>query len=357
MAVGISRRSFGTLASGEEVEIVTLSAGDGLEASIITYGATLQALKVPDRNGHVADILLGHDDLAGYVDSRSFFGATIGRYANRIAGGRFELDGEVFEVEPNDGANALHGGKDGFDRHLWTIDAIGDGEEPFVILSRHSADGEGGFPGALDVHVTYQLRAHALEIDLRAVNGERPTIVNLTNHAYFNLGGMVEPASILAHELRIPAETYLPIDSGSIPFGMPEPVAGTPFDFREARAIGARIREAHPQILAGRGYDHNYCLNAQERVGGRHLAARVEDKASGRAMELWTDQPGLQFYSGNFLNGTISGKNGRSYRMGDAFCLEPQLYPDTPNRPDFPSARLDAGATYRHRSAFQFSTI
>ena len=193
MAVGISRGSFGRLASCEEVEIVTLQGRDGFEASIITYGATLQALRVPDRQGRVADILLGHDDLAGYVDHRGFFGATIGRYANRIAGGRFELDGETFEVEPNDGPNALHGGAGGFDRHLWTIDGIGDGETPFVMLSRHSADGEGGFPGALDVRVTYRLRANALEIDLRAVNGDRPTIVNLTNHAYFNLGGALDP--------------------------------------------------------------------------------------------------------------------------------------------------------------------
>ena len=354
MTAGVSRAPFGTLPSGEAVEIVTLRS-EGIEARVLTFGATLQALLVPDRAGALADILLGHDDLAGYVEHRGFFGATIGRYANRIAKGRFELDGTSHHVEPNDGANALHGGAEGFDQKVWHIAATGGAADPFVTLTRTSPDGEGGFPGTLDVSVTYRLRAGELEIAFDA-GSDRATIVNLTNHAFFNLGGAVEPTDILSHRIRILAESYLPIDAGSIPEGGPTPVAGTPFDLREPQAIGARLRETHPQILRGRGYDHNYCLDGGVADAPR-LAARVEDAQTGRAMELWTDQPGLQFYSGNFLNGTVAGKNGRAYRMGDAFCLEPQLYPDTPNRPDFPSARLDAGAIYRHRSLYKFSTI
>ncbi|ALN72906.1 aldose epimerase family protein [Aureimonas sp. AU20] len=355
MADAVSRAPFGVLASGETVEIVTLRAG-GLEARVLTFGATLQALHVPDRGGTMGDIVIGHDDLAGYVEHRSFFGATIGRYANRIAKGRFDLDGHTVEIAPNDGANALHGGADGFDQRVWRIEALGNEADPFVTFARQSADGEAGFPGTLDTRVTYRLRAGELELDFEAVS-DRPTVVNLTNHAYFNLGGAIEQASVLSHRLRIAAETYLPIDGGSIPEGGPAPVEGTPFDFRAPAEIGARVRDAsHPQILRGRGYDHNFCLDGGKMDAPR-FAARVEDEASGRAMELWTDQPGVQFYSGNFLNGTVAGKNGRAYRMGDAFCLEPQLYPDTPNRPDFPTARLDAGATYRHRSIFKFSTI
>lgn len=354
MQAGVSCAPFGLLASGEQVEIVTLRS-EGIEARVLSFGATLQALLVPDRAGALADILLGHDDLAGYVEHRSFFGATIGRYANRIAGGRFELGGQSYLVEPNDGANALHGGAEGFDQRLWRIEATGDESDPFVTLARTSPDGECGFPGALDVSVTYRLRAGELEIAFEAVS-DRETIVNLTNHAFFNLGGAAESESILSHRLQIAAETFLAIDAGSIPEGGPVPVADTTFDFRTLQPIGARIREAHPQIVRGRGFDHNYCLDGGVADAPR-LAARVEDDQSGRAMELWTDQPGLQFYSGNFLDGTVAGKSGRAYRMGDAFCLEPQLYPDTPNRPDFPSARLDAGATYRHRSLYKFSTI
>ncbi len=356
MTVGsVSRETFGCLASGEDVEIVTLATGAGLLARVMTFGATLQSLHVPDRHGNVADVILGHDDLDGYVEHRGFFGATIGRYANRIAGGEFALDGTAYRVEPNDGANALHGGANGFDRHLWLIEALGDEADPFVTLARRSPDGEGGFPGALDTRVTYRLAGSQLEIAFEAVT-DRATVVNLTNHAYFNLAGSLEPESVLRHGIRIAADSYLPIDGGSIPEGDPAPVENTPFDLRELRPIGERIREAHTQILRARGYDHNFCL-----AGGRteepRFAARVEEPTSGRAMELWTDQPGLQFYSGNFLDGTVAGKAGRSYRMGDAFCLEPQLYPDTPNRPDFPSARLDAGDRYQHRSLYKFSKI
>ncbi|MBB3998077.1 aldose epimerase family protein [Aureimonas pseudogalii] len=353
MNTAVTRQAFGRLTDGREVEIVSLRSASGFEARVISYGAVLQALHVADRDGQVADVVLGHDDLAGYLASRDFFGATIGRYANRIAGGRFDLDGQTVEIEPNDGPNALHGGADGFDRQLWTIAETGT---DFVRLERTSADGEGGFPGELSVSVTYRLAGEAaLEIAFEA-RTTRPTVVNLTNHSFFNLGGVADVRDVLSHRITLVAETYLPIDAVSIPEGRPAPVAGTPFDFRSARPIGERIREGYEQIRRGRGYDHNWCVDGTS-GGEPRLAARVEDPASGRVLELLTDQPGVQFYSGNFLDGTVSGKGGQSYRMGDAFCLEPQGYPDTPNRPDFPTARLDPGGVYRHHSIFRFSTI
>ena len=353
MSAGAIRQPFGRLPDGREVELVTLRSASGFEARVMTYGAVLQALLVGDRDGGLADVVLGHDDLTGYVASRDFFGATIGRYANRIAGGRFSLGGETFEIAANDGPNALHGGAEGFDRQLWTIAGSDDAS---VRLHYQSADGEGGFPGALDVALTYRLVGEAaLEIAFEA-RTTKPTVVNLTNHSFFNLGGAASVTDVLGHRIAIHAETYLPIDAVSFPEGGPAPVAGTPFDLRTPQPIGARIREGHEQIRRGRGYDHNYCIDGAS-GGEPRLAARVEDPSSGRVLELLTDQPGVQFYSGNFLDGTRSGKNGQSYRMGDAFCLEPQLYPDTPNRPDFPSARLDPGGVYRHRSIVRFSAI
>ncbi|WP_279481659.1 galactose mutarotase [Aureimonas sp. SK2] len=348
---GLERRTFGALPDGRAVEIVHLRA-QGIEARVLTYGATLQALLVPDREGRVDDIVLGHDDLDGYVAARSFYGATIGRYANRIAGGTFSIDGERFQVPANDGPNALHGGPDGFDRQLWEIAGTGEGAEPFVRLSRTSPDGECGFPGRLDVDVTYRVRAGELEIAFEA-RTDRSTVVNLTNHAFFNLGGTERLTDILGHELTIEADEFLSVGEGAIPVGGPADVAGTAFDFREATPVGTRVRAAEEQIRQGRGYDHNWCLRGA--AGGKpRLAATLRHPSNGRVMELLTDQSGVQFYSGNFLDGTSVGKNGLTYRMGDALCLEPQLYPDTPNRPDFPSARLDPGATYRHRSLYRF---
>lgn len=348
-----SREVFGQLADGTPVELVALKGEQGFEARIITYGAALHELMVPDRHGAVADVVLGEDDIASYEANRRYFGATIGRYANRIAGGAFTLDGRDYRLAVNNGLNALHGGIAGFDRHVWKIAALGSDPAPFVTLARRSPDGEEGYPGNLDVEVTYAVTG-ATELSVRfTAMTDRPTLVNLTNHAFFNLAGEGS-GDILSHVLTIAAEQYLPVDGTAIPLGAPAPVAGTPFDFRNARRIGARIRDGHEQIRLGRGYDHNYCL-ASERLAEPRLAARVEEPGSGRVLELLTDQPGVQFYSGNFLDGTVTGKRGRLYRQSDAFCLEPQAWPDTPNRPDFPSARLDVGETYRHTSIYRFS--
>jgi aldose 1-epimerase len=347
---------FGHLPDGAPVEKVTLRGARNFDVAITTFGAAVQALHVPDREGRYADIVLGHDELAPYLAQRRFFGATIGRYANRIAGGRFELDGRRTELPPNDGPNSLHGGPDGFDRQLWRVQALNDRPTPSVTLSHASPDGEGGFPGAVSARVTYALTGDwAFSITFEAVT-DRPTIVNLTHHGFFNLAGVEVGRDVLDHRLAIAADTFLPTDAAGIPSGGPEPVAGTPFDFTHPRPIGECIRDAHQQLRRRRGYDHNFCLRGR-RVETPRAVARVEHPPSGRVMTLMTDQPGLQFYSGNFLDGSIAGKGGRLYRQSDAFCLEPQIWPDAPNRPDFPSARLNPDETYRHVSVFQFSTV
>ena len=352
----VAREIFGHLPDGAPVEKVTLRGAGGFEVAIIPFGAAVQALHVPDREGRCADIVLGYDDLAPYLAGRRFFGATIGRYANRIAGGRFELDGRRIELPPNDGPNSLHGGPHGFDRQLWRVEGVDDGPTPSVTLCHASPDGEGGFPGALNACVTYALAGdRAFSITFEAVT-DHPTIVNLTHHGFFNLAGVESGRDVLDHRLTIEADTFLPTDAAAIPSGGPEPVAGTPFDFARPRLIGERIRDAHQQIRHRRGYDHNFCLRGR-RVAAPRAVARVEHQSSGRVMTLMTDQPGLQFYSGNFLDGSVAGKGGRLYRQSDAFCLEPQIWPDAPNRPDFPSARLNPHETYRHVSVFQFSTV
>lgn len=356
MASSLSRDIFGTLPNGQAIERLRLHGGNGFAVSIITHGAAVQALHVPDREGRVADIVLGHDTPGPYAAQRNYFGVTVGRYANRIADARFSLDGEVYELAPNDGANALHGGVDGFDRHVWVVDGVSDGPEPFVTLVRVSPDGEGGFPGTLLVRATYALTGpQELTISFEAVT-DRPTMVNLSHHGFFNLAGVETGGNILDHVLTLHADDYLPVDERTIPLGAPAPVIGTPFDFRTPRAIGERIREAHEQLRLGHGYDHNFCL-PNGHADTPRLAARVEHPASGRVMELLTNQPGLQFYSGNFLDGAIEGKFGRLHRQSDAFCLEPQCWPNTPNRPDYPSARLDPGQSWRHISIYRFSTM
>lgn len=350
----LTREPFGTLPDGRSVERIRLCGGDGFEVALLTYGATIQALRVPDRHGHVADIVLGHDDLAPYLAHRRYFGATVGRYANRISAGAFTLDGSLVRIPTNDGVNALHGGPDGFDRRLWTVEAVEDGSSPSVTLGLVSPHGDQGFPGTLQVRATFSLSGPGeLSIAFLATT-DRATIVNLTHHGYFNLAGVEAGADVLDHVLTIHADDYLPVDAGAIPLDGPASVDGTPFDFCTPQPIGARIREAHEQLRLGHGYDHTYCLPGGHAAGPR-LAARVEHPASGRVMELLTDQPGMQFYSGNFLDGTAQGKFGRLHRQSDAFCLEPQAWPDTPNRPDFPSARLDPGQTYRHVSRYRFS--
>ena len=351
-ASNVARDVFGVLPDGRAVERVTLRGSNGFEARIITYGAALQALIVPDAEGRCDDVVLGHDDLEGYLGKRRFFGATVGRYANRIANARFLLDGETVQLAANDGPHALHGGLEGFDRQLWQVTGVEAGAQPRVTLGHVSAHGEEGYPGRLDVRVTYSLTGPTeLSIAFEATT-DRPTIVNLTNHSFFNLEGSTSDSDILDHRLTLAADDFLAIDPDAIPLpGPPRPVAGTPFDFRAATTIGARIRDADLQLQHGRGYDHNFCFDQ-----GRELrfAARLEAPRSGRILELLTDQPGLQVYSGNYLDGSIQGKRGRLYRQSDAICLEPQIWPDAPNRADFPSARLAPDGVYRHRSVYRF---
>lgn len=349
----IRREIFGTLADGTTVERIALRTAPGFEARIITFGARLQGLLVPDDEGRCDDVVLGFDDLDGYLARRQFYGATVGRYANRIAGAGFALDGEVVRLAANDGPNALHGGIEGFDRKLWRVVDVDDGPEPALTLAYVSPHGEEGYPGALDVRLSYRLTGPAeLSLGFEA-SCDRPTVVNLTNHSFFNLDGAVTSGDILDHRLTVAADSFLAIGPGSIPLpGGPQPVAGTPFDFRSPVAVGARIRQGDAQLRQGRGYDHNFCLRPGS---GLRLAARLESPQSRRVLELLTDQPGLQVYSGNFLDGTTAGKSGRLYRQSDAICLEPQIWPDAPNRPDFPSARLAPGEVYRHHTVYRFS--
>jgi aldose 1-epimerase len=347
------RDLFGTLPDGRAVERVVLRGADGFEARVITFGAALQALITPDADGNCDDIVLGHDNLAGYLAERRFFGATVGRYANRIANARFVLDGEVVQLAANDGPNALHGGTDGFDRKLWEITDIHDGAEPAVTLAYTSAHGEEGYPGRLDVYLTYRLTGPS-ELSLSFIaRTDRPTIVNLTNHSFFNLDGVAADGGTLDHRLTVAAAHFLAIDPTAIP--LPEPpraVAGTPFDFREMTPIGARIRDDDQQLRHGKGYDHSFCL---DNGGALNPAARLEAPRSGRILELLTDQPGLQVYSGNKLDGSIRGKCGQLYRQSDAICLEPHIWPNAPNRADFPSPRLAPDGVYRHHTVYRFS--
>lgn len=355
-AAEASRAPFGTLADGTAIERITLTNGRGIAASIISYGATLQALEVPDRAGKRADVVLGYAKLDDYVAVPKYFGSSVGRYANRIAGGHFTLDGRAYTLATNDGPNSLHGGRKGFDKVAWTVVSVESGPAARVVLRYVSPDGEEGYPGTLTVTATYSLdEDNALAITYEA-RTDKPTIVNLTNHSFFNLAGEGSDTSILGHVLTIAADAITPVDETRIPTGALRPVAGTAFDFRTPTPIGARIRDASDQqILYGRGYDHNYALNGT--AGGTpRLAARLEDPASGRVMELLSDQKGVQFYSGNFLDASVAGKSGRVYRQSDGLALEPQLFPDTPNQPAFGSARLDPGAVYRNRAVYRFTT-
>ncbi|KQN25656.1 aldose epimerase [Sphingomonas sp. Leaf33] len=354
-AATAKRTSFGTLKNGMAVEAVTLTGANGVSARIITYGATLQALNVPDRDGKVADIALGYDDLAAYEAKTNYFGVTVGRYANRIAGGRFTLDGKTYQLSRNNGANSLHGGDRGFDQMVWRITDVKQGPVASVTLALTSPAGDQGYPGTLDVTVTYSLDDKgALTIDFGAAT-DTPTIVNMTNHAIFNLAGEGAAGAIYGQRLTIPAKRYLPVDANLIPTGERKAVAGTVFDFTRGRTLGDGIRDGRdPQIVAGRGWDHNWVLD-KGTTAEPQLAARAEDPASGRVLEVLTTEPGVQFYSGNFLDGTLVGKQGHVYRMGDGFALEPQKFPDTPNQPAFGSARVDPGKPYHHRMIYRVS--
>lgn len=354
-AVEASRTPAGKLADGTAIEAITLTNAQGVSAKILTYGATLQSLVGPDRQGRPADVLLGYDDLAGYVDHPNYFGVTVGRYANRIAGGRFTLDGKSYQLPLNDKVNSLHGGGKGFDKLPWKVVSLKSGPTASVILSLSSPDGDSGYPGKLETTVTYALdESGALTISFEAKT-DRPTIVNLTNHAIFNLGGEGSPGGALGHLLTIPAGAYTPVDASLIPTGELRPVERTVFDFRSPRPIVDGVRDGHdPQIVVGRGYDHNWVLDKGS-TSEPQLAARLKDPVSGRVLDVLTTEPGIQFYAGNFLDGTLVGKQGHLYRMGDGVALEPQKFPDSPNKPGFPSARVDPGKPYRHIMAYRLS--
>jgi aldose 1-epimerase len=350
------RTVFGTLPDGRSVEEVTLTNGKGITARILSWGALLRSLDVPDRSGKAADVVLGYNDLASYLTKGSYFGVSVGRYANRIRAGRFTLDGQTYTLATNDGPNALHGGGAGFDKRLWTITAVKGGAAPSVTLRYVSPDGEEGYPGTLTATATYTLDAtDTLTVTYEATT-DKPTIVNLTNHSFFNLAGEGSGRSILDQTLTIPAERFTPVDATLIPTGAHQPVAGTPFDFRKPTVVGARIRDGRDeQIVRARGYDHNWVVTDAP-TAEPHLVARVEDPESGPILEVASNQPGVQFYAGNFLNATVVGKSGLAYRQSDALALEPELFPDTPNQPAFGSARLDPGKTYRNVIAYRFST-
>lgn len=355
MAATAKRSDFGATKDGTAIQAVTLTGANGVSARIITYGATLQALNAPDRTGKIADITLGYDTIAAYEAKTNYFGVTVGRYANRIAGGRFTLDGRTYQLPKNNGEASLHGGTKGFDQMVWRIVDIKQGAVASVTLALTSPAGDQGYPGKLDVTVTYTLDdAGALTIDFGATT-DAPTVVNMTNHAIFNLAGEGAAGGIYAHRLTIPAKRYLPVDANLIPTGELKPVANTVFDFTTGRVLGDGIRDGRdPQIVVGRGWDHNWVLD-KGATADPQLAARVQDPASGRVLEVLTTEPGVQFYSGNFLDGTLVGKQGHVYRMGDGLALEPQKFPDTPNQPAFGSARLDPGQTYRHRMIYRVS--
>ncbi|MGW0191308.1 aldose epimerase family protein [Streptomyces sp. NPDC003362] len=343
---------FGKLADGTKVYRWSLENG-GTRLKVLSYGGIVQSLELPDRRGRYANVSLGFDDIEDYVASSPYFGALIGRYGNRIAKGRFTLDGKAYQLSVNDGENSLHGGAQGFDKRVWDVEPFTRGSDVGLHLYYTSVDGEMGYPGTLKSKVTYTLtRTGDWRIDYEATT-DRPTVCNLTSHVYFNLAGEGS-GSVYDHELKIAASRYTPVDAGLIPTGELAPVAGTPFDFRRTKTIGEDIRVAHQQLLYGQGIDHNWVLDKGITARPEHIAT-LRDPASGRTMRIATTEPGLQFYSGNFLDGTLVGSGGAIYRQGDALCLETQHFPDSPNQPSFPSTTLRPGQTYRSTTVHSFS--
>jgi aldose 1-epimerase len=350
-AADLERRPFGKTPDGAPVEMFTLKNAHGLEARVISYGAIVQSLLVPDGKGGTVDVVLGFDTLDEYVKGNPFFGCVVGRYANRIAKGRFTLDGKEYALVTNNGPNHLHGGRKGFDKVVWKATPRPNPDGDSLELTYVSKDGEEGYPGTLTTSLTYTLtRDDALRIEYKATT-DKPTIVNLSQHSYFNLQGAGR-GDILGHEIEIAARRFTPVDETLIPLGDLKPVEGTPLDFTKPHTIGERIGAKDEQIVRGGGYDHNFVLDAG---GGKPtLAARVKDPASGRTLEVHTDQPGLQFYTGNFLTDKVVGKGGRPYGYRQGFCLETQRFPDSPNRPNFPSPRLDPGQVYRQTTVWRW---
>jgi aldose 1-epimerase len=351
-AKNMNRKSFGQSKDGEPVDIFILRNSNGMEAGILTYGGIVQSLRIPSASGGPVDVVLGFDDLDSYMNDSPYFGALVGRYGNRIGNAQFSLDGVDYKLPANDGKNCLHGGTKGFDKHVWTAKDVSGSGGMALELTYVSKDGEEGFPGNLTSTVTYTLsdRANELRIDYRATT-DKATVLNLTNHSYFNLAGQGE-GDILGHEVTIDADRFTPVDATLIPTGKLQPVDGTPFDFRQPHAIGERIGSDDEQVKFGKGYDHNFVLN--HAAGSLGVAARVREPKSGRTLEVSTDQPGLQFYTGNFLDGHIHGKGGKVYPRRSAFCMETQHFPDSPNQPQFPSTVLRPGQEYRTATVFRF---
>jgi aldose 1-epimerase len=349
---GIMKDHFGRTPDGKDVDLYTLRNANGAVAQIMTYGGIVTTLEMPDRDGQLGDVVLGYDNLDDYVKNNPYFGCIVGRYGNRIAGAKFTLNGKTYTLAANNGPNSLHGGLKGFDKQVWEVvkaAAVNGGAT--LELRYVSKDGEEGFPGNLTVTTLYTLTAdNALRIDYTATT-DADTHCNLTQHSYFNLAGS---GDILNHEMMIAADKFTPVDATLIPTGELRPLAGSPLDFSKPTKIGARINANDEQIKLGGGYDHNYVINKP--VGQLGLAARAYEATSGRVMEVWTTEPGVQFYSGNFLDGTIRGKGGWVYQHRHGFCLEPQHYPDTPNQPGFPTTVLKPGETYQNTIIYKFST-
>lgn len=350
----LNKESFGKTPDGREVFLYTLKNASGMQVRITNYGGTITQILVPDRNRKFDDVVLGFDTLEGYTQAANtgYFGATVGRYANRIAHGAFTLDGHEYHIPTNDGPNALHGGTTGFNKRVWDAKDVSQNGTPALELHYLSPDGEEGFPGNLNVTVRFSLgNKNDLRIDYFATT-DKDTVLNLTNHSYFNLGGAGSETA-LNHKLTIMADKFTPVDSNLIPTGSLESVAGTPFDFRTATVVGSRINDNNEQLKLGKGYDHNFVLN--HTGGSPALAAKVEEPNSGRVMEVLTNQPGVQFYTGNFLTGSVKGIGG-VYRHRAALCLETQHFPDSPNHPDFPSTVLHPGQTFYRTTIYRFST-
>lgn len=344
----VTKAAWGTMPDGTAVDIYTLKS-DALEAQITTYGARIVSIKSADRDGKTSNVVLGYDSLQGFLDDpKPHFGAIVGRYGNRIAKGTFKLEGKTYEVPKNDGPNSLHGGTMGFDKLVWKAREVAEGVELTLV----SKDGDMGYPGTLTVHVRYSLHHNALRIDYSS-STDKATVVNLTNHAYFNLGGEGS-GTILNEEMMIPADKYTPVDSTLIPTGELAPVEGTPMDFRKSTVIGKRINDDFPQLKIAGGYDHNWVLRGAN--GEVKTAARVYDPATGRVLTVTTTEPGVQFYSGNFLDGTHKGPSGGTYVKNSGLCLETQHFPDSPNHPSFPTTELKPGEMRHSTTTFTFST-
>ena len=342
---------FGKLADGTEIHRWSLENG-GTRLKVLSYGGIVQSLEIPDRHGRYANVSLGFAGIEDYVASSPYFGALIGRYGNRLANGAFTLDGTAYQVNVNDGGNSLHGGAEGLDKRVWDVEPLTSGSDVGLVLRCTSVDGEMGYPGTLRTKVTYTLTRHGdWRIDYEATT-DRTTVVNLTNHVYWNLAGEGS-GTVHDHELTIAASRYTPVDSGLIPTGEPAEVAGTPFDFRRTKPVGENIREANQQLLHAKGFDHNGVLDKGVTPEPEHIAT-LRDPSSDRTLKISTTEPGVQFYSGNFLDGTLVGTGGHIYRQGDALCLETQHFPDSPNQPAFPSTVLRPGQTYRSTTIHSF---